>query len=652
MPKRVITFLVITICWFFYFTQTVFAVDITPPQTTYSMTPSSPNGDNGWYVSVVQFVLNATDLESGVKEINYRIDNGTWQKRTFDDTLNLAPNPSFELPDATTSGLAGWEATTADTDVLYQQSITEAAPGFLASSAMISSSAPSGLWRGINHHVEFATTLPYNNMTASVWIKTQNVVGTAYFKVMAVVPDGLGGETIQQIAQSSTVTGTSGWTKLELPFVVNSANATGVYLDVGLEGQGKVWFDAVTLNSSTTVNTVSFTVGSDSANHVVEFYSVDTADNIELFSCTLPKKNCLTFKSDLTPPGNWHDSGAFRGIFGPSYQLYVYAVVDDPTSGISVFTDKYQYKTDNNPTFGQYPNILSCSGTWQANEWVILITPPFQPGAKSVYILTPKTNFCNNNWQVCKVVRFYSRDMAGNNATKDFCINGPWINFLGAGFVGANASIDMLAEASGDNTDSVIEAAGTNIDFFTSSRDWKAPNLTARTFKTYEDYDSSVTNKTSISDLPATSGVYKIDGDFEFSASTVSSQYNTASFTQIVFVDGDLTIAQDVNIQNATAALFIVSGNVYIDQLVTTIKAAIITNGTLETAYNITEDEPVEPLIAQGIFRANSFIFQRTLQGTNNNNTPAEEYTFDPKYIIQLKQYVSTNSKIRWKSVE
>ncbi len=52
--------------------------DTTPPVTTYSLNPPDPDGDNGWYVSNVTVTVNATDDLSGVKEIRYRIDEGSW----------------------------------------------------------------------------------------------------------------------------------------------------------------------------------------------------------------------------------------------------------------------------------------------------------------------------------------------------------------------------------------------------------------------------------------------------------------------------------------------------------------------------------------------------------------------------------------------
>lgn len=656
MPKKLILpltpFLLITLA--IMPIEKTYSADITPPVTTYTQTPSSPDGSNGWYVSVVDFEISSTDIESGIKEMNYRIDGGTWQKTSFTDTLNLAPNSSFDIPSATSTGLESWEVTTPNADTSYAQETTDSAPGFGTNSAIISSSAPASEWRGINHYGQFAPTTAYDNMTASVWLKTQNVTEDAYFKVYAIAPDGAGGETIQEIAQSAVVSGTSGWTKVELSFTVALANANGIYLDIGLTGEGTVLVDAVTLNSSTTGNKVQFSVGSESENHTVEFYAVDNADNVEFYSCTTPITNCVTFKSDLTSPGNWHDSGAFRGIFGSSHELYVYTNVDDATSGLSVFTDKYQYKTDNNTTFGRYSNLIACNSTWQEDDWVILISPPFSPGAKTSFLLTPKTDFCNSNWKVCKIVRFFAEDLAGNSTTKDFCLNGPWLSFTEGGFVGTNANIDMLAEPDGDNTDSLVEIGGNSIEFFSTSKDWKARNLPQKTFYLYDDYWNLTEAKTDItgSEIPAASGVYSISGDFTFSNSTIDNQYfGGAPFNQIIFVDGDATIEVDIRTADETAVLAIVSGDVFIDEKVDRLEIGIIADGNIETAYNATDNKPVGTLRARGIYNADVVAFQRTLQGTNNNDSPSEEYVYEAKYLVQLNQFFN-NNRVRWKSVE
>ena len=161
------------------------------------------------------------------------------------------------------------------------------------------------------------------------------------------------------------------------------------------------WFDAVTLDSSTSAAIATVTIASDSKSHTFEYYAADNVGNVETHSCVTPKKNCVEFKLDQTPPGNWHDSGATRGLFGSSHELWVYTYVKDLISGLSVFTDKYQYHTENNPGFGRFTNLLGCNSPWLADQWVSLISPPFTNGVEEAFLLTPKTDFCNSNWKIC-----------------------------------------------------------------------------------------------------------------------------------------------------------------------------------------------------------------------------------------------------------
>ena len=51
--------------------------DVTPPMTTATPDPMSPNS-NGWYRVTVLVTLNATDNESGVNATYYQINQEEW----------------------------------------------------------------------------------------------------------------------------------------------------------------------------------------------------------------------------------------------------------------------------------------------------------------------------------------------------------------------------------------------------------------------------------------------------------------------------------------------------------------------------------------------------------------------------------------------
>ncbi len=643
----VCSFLVIFLAFTFFVTN----AGVTPPITTRIQTPSSPNGNNSWYKTPVQFQLEATDVESGVKEINYRIDGGIWQKVSFSNSLNLAPNPSFENIGSTSSGNADWDATIVDGSGSYAHDTGMAYPGFGAASARIV--ATDGTWHGINNKNMFAVATPFGNMSASAWVKTDSVTGSADFKVYSVSQDGSGVISYVMIDQSSTsLTGTTDWTQLKSNFVVSDLNAIGIYIDIGFSGGGTVWADAVSITESITTASTTFSVSTDGTNHTVEYYSVDNALNSEAHSC--PAVNCVTFKIDQTPPGGWHDSGAFRGFLGTSYMLWTYTNVRDETSGLSVFSDKFQIKTELHPEFGKYSNFLSCSSTWQPNNWMLLITPPFVNGTKDVYMLAPKTSFCNDNWAICKLVKFYAKDMAGNESTKDFCVNGPWISVTGEGIVRANQNIDMLAEAEDDNTDGLIEVGQNLIEFFSSTRNWESifsPEPVTHDYGDLWSQVGSVKQEITSGSLSTSTDVYYVNGDLTLESGDLPGGFSTSTFNQVVFVNGDLNIMNDIDISNNSTLLFVVSGDVGVSKNVALVDAGILADGDVNTAFDLVEGDATPVLVLRGIFSANQFVLQRTLVGTSNSDNPSEDFRYEPKYTIQQKDFFGVN-EVSWKNID
>ncbi len=617
----------------------------TPPVTTAEKNPSSPDGKLQWYVSPVKVTLTSTDLESGVKEINYKIDDGNWTKKDFSDTLNLAPNPSFEMTDGESPLYTrDWVVGTEDQYVTYSRDTNVYKPSFATSSIQVKSTGWS--WHSINHSNNFAVSSSYNNMNAYAWVKTENVTGSVYFKVYAVSQDQYGQQTVSLVSTSPTVTGTNDWTQIPLNFVVGVDNAIGVYMEIGMEGSGTVWIDAVNINSSLTPTT-TFTVATD-GEHVVQYYAVDKAGNIET-------TKSLSFKIDQTPPGNWRDSGAVRALFGNDHELYVWTHVDDATSGLSTLTDKFQYTTTRNNGFGRFSNIDSCNGSWQLGSWAILVSPPFFPGSHSAYIITPKVDFCDSNWKICHYTRFYAEDLAGNSAVKDMCINGPWIKVRGKGIVRANDDIDMISEAYEDNTDGLVETGGESINFFNSSADLYMNNSASPANYDYDKFFSMITSsKTTIAttgNLVSNSGIYFIDGPYTVTSQKIPNNYSSATFNQVIFVNGNLRISSALQVGNSSTALFIVKGDVEIAKSVTTIKVGIIADGTIYSAYDITEGESSSALVMNGIFIADKIKFQRTLQGTHNEKYPSDEVKYEPKYALKLSSYLGTN-EVQWLSTE
>jgi len=141
--------------------------------------------------------------------------------------------------------------------------------------------------------------------------------------------------------------------------------------------------------------------------------------------------------------------------------------------------------------------------------------------------------------------------------------------------------------------------------------------------------------------------VFRVNGNLELKNPTVPNTYNSATFNQIVFVNGNLLISNDVSVASGSTALYIVSGNVQIAKNVNTVGIAIFADGDFSTAYDISEGQTASTLNLNGIYVAEKFNFQRTLQGTNNSNYPSENFVYEPKYSIKLADYIGVNS-IKW----
>ncbi len=76
-------------------------IDKTPPTTTHTLQPSTPNGKRGWYVSDVTVTLNASDplltdgeAGSGVQKTFWRLNGGPWQD--YNNTPFVVSNESLD----------------------------------------------------------------------------------------------------------------------------------------------------------------------------------------------------------------------------------------------------------------------------------------------------------------------------------------------------------------------------------------------------------------------------------------------------------------------------------------------------------------------------------------------------------------------------
>lgn len=173
--------------------------------------------------------------------------------------------------------------------------------------------------------------------------------------------------------------------------------------------------------------------------------------------------------------------------------------------------------------------------------------------------------------------------------------------------------------------------------------------------------NSSVTvNNTD--DFP-TSNIYEVSGDLTF-----TTDFKSTSLDKIlvIFVTGNLAINKNISHPDKNSGVvFVVKGDVNIAQNVTQIDAAIISSGTICTAYDtIAANCPSinvpgsQPLVVNGSLISIKqsapsdpvppIQFKRSL---SDNTNPAETIIYQPKYLVILRGYLADTYQ-RWSEIQ
>lgn len=609
----------------FYILPVLAQSDTTPPVTDFSIDPETPDGLNDWYVTSPSVTLDATDLESGVKEINWKINSGTWQKESFSNTLNLAPNPSFEDPG---SPVALWDV--GDSGAAYSQDIGIAK--FENHSLKIISTA-SG-WYSIRNEINFSASSYLDNMSASIWVKAQNANQT-YFEVYALYDDG-GGTQKLKIAQSDILNGTFDWILLPLAFTVSKQNTFGVFIEAGINGSGTVWFDGVSITSSVNPTTAIFSV-SDQGEDSIEYYSVDFSGNEEI------PHTLENFKVDTRAPTNFKNFTKTQA--GNDHTFIISADVDDSASGLDVSTAEFQYFIEGKEgTWGYYEDFLNCSSFWVEGGWIAVSVSPEIDGSKTAILTTPPIDFCSSNWQDLKKIRFRISDMAGNIGTSPgLVVNGPWVQVNG-GDVYANSGIGMGSESQA----SYLIRSGFSINNFTSKESWYISYDRENSQK--QDYTTWKTNfppsgELPGGELPRLGGRYEVTSSFTLDGDSLNDFDSQENLVVVVFVDGDLNIDVEYELKNTSALFFIVSGDVIVDSSRKLIEGFFVLDGSFISSEDASE------LVVKGGVLADSFQLERSLSGNKNETDPAEIFNYDPKYLVLGSGLLGVLGSLKWREV-
>lgn len=172
-------------------------------------------------------------------------------------------------------------------------------------------------------------------------------------------------------------------------------------------------------------------------------------------------------------------------------------------------------------------------------------------------------------------------------------------------------------------------------------------------------YDQSKVTKNTITTLGTgtsftTDAVYYDSGDLTLSGNP------TGTATAVIFVNGNLNINANYTYGSAqSGTVFVVHGNVNIDNTVTRVDAIILAEGVICTATTSGSCPSDNVLSTQLVINgslislndANPPKFRRTLAMADNFTQPAEKVNHQVKYLVILRNLISDTFQ-KWSEID
>lgn len=202
------------------------------------------------------------------------------------------------------------------------------------------------------------------------------------------------------------------------------------------------------------------------------------------------------------------------------------------------------------------------------------------------------------------------------------------------------------------NASYVIQAATINEAVFKSAKNWLVRN--SPSIGKFNDYQKLYREfsggnpclLTGANTLPSNKGKFVRNGNLDYTTDAAIGCFSTASKdARVIFVNGDLTISKNIN--SGLPLVFIVSGNIVIRPTVTEVNAVLIANRSVGDTPAASSQLKVKGSVVGVLsdISGDGVLLYRDL-GNNcalavcNQNDPAEELTFQPKYLYLLTEYL------------
>ena len=297
-------------------------LDNVKPSTSIAITPASPNGSGGWYVTTPSFTLSASDATSGVASTLYKIDSGAAQ--TYSGAVSIpdgqhtvsywSVDSAGNTESATTTGTIKVDTVKPSTSITINPASPDGTNGWRISATSFTlsgSDATSGVAStfykidsgATQTYSGSAVSIPQGSHTVSYWSvdtagNTESPTTTPALKVDLVKPS-------TTLTTSPTAPdGTNNWfQRSSVTFTLAATDATS--------GVANSFYTVDGGAQQTYSGTVTVSTQGD---HTVTYWSVDTAGNTEAAAAIHIKLDNVTPMTTLTtspagPDGtnNWFE---------------------------------------------------------------------------------------------------------------------------------------------------------------------------------------------------------------------------------------------------------------------------------------------------------------------------------------------------------
>ncbi|HEY5601367.1 MAG TPA: hypothetical protein VIK81_04785 [Patescibacteria group bacterium] len=305
------------------------------------------------------------------------------------------------------------------------------------------------------------------------------------------------------------------------------------------------------------------------------------------------------------------------------------------------------------------PNITDVTSmAYPTNQWTLTAGAPVAPqtgltSGTTYYWRVRADNGCNDGFGNTFVTSMDnppgSSNASGGSGTPgngdpqvfSYIANPAWLD-TNNGNVGSQGPIsELIAAPVGHNAKYLIISTN-NVSNFTSENNTTIQNydLNIPGAKSYDDFCRLVncTAKPTVANnvIPAASGIYFHGAANDYIWGITSSP--TVNGPVVIFIDGNLTINQNLDTQGTGAVMFIVKGNVSIHRDTRIVEALFVMDGTFYSCVNGPCNQTLT--VTGGAIAHTGFSLTRDLGSASNTTTPAETFNYNPLYLTSFASLI------------